>query len=223
MAKGLLLFVAIAGLLCGSRSVCAQENPTDVPGCDLTRNPKAFDGKLIRVRGTLNVHFEDFSLGIRNCDSQQGIWLAFGGDVPGIVASLVNDSARKPGEDIKVNGVSYGIEKDENFRKLYALIAARHGDEPDYRVTATLTGTFFAGEERKLANGQKDFGGYGHLGCCSLLVIAKISDVESVPPANLNLRGVLLGVDGKPVEGFTVLDDVLGVLLLSVRKLSRTR
>ena len=210
MSKNLLPFVLIVGVLCVPWSVHAQENPADVPGCDLARNPKAFDGKLIRVRGTFNVYFEDFSLAITNCDTQQGIWLAFGGDVPGIVASLVNDTARKPGEDFKVNGVSYGIEKDENFRRLYALIAARHGDEPDYRVTATLTGAFLAGEERKLANGQKDFGGYGHLGCCSLLVITKISDVESVPPANLNLRGVLIGVDGKPVEGFTVFDDVLG-------------
>jgi hypothetical protein len=54
-----------------------QENPVEVPGCDLARNPKAFDGKLIRVRGTLNVHFDDFSLGIRNCDTEQDIWLAF--------------------------------------------------------------------------------------------------------------------------------------------------
>ena len=210
MPNRLRRFVVIVGLLCVPRSVYAQENPADVRGCDLVRNPKTLDGKLIRVRGTLNVYFEDFSLGIRNCDTHQGIWLAFGGDVPGIVASLVNDTVRKPGVDIKVNSVIYGIEKDEDFRRLYALIAARHGDKPDYKVTATLTGTFFAGEERKLANGQKDFGGYGHLGCCSLLVITKVSDVESVPSANLNLRGVLIGVDGKPAGGFTVLDDVLG-------------
>jgi len=210
MSKRLLRFVLIVGLLWVPRSIYAQENPADVHGCDLARNPKAFDRKLIRVRGTLNVFFEDFSLGIGNCDTHQGIWLTFGGDVPGIVGSLVNDTVRKPGANIKVNGVSYGMVKDENFRRLYALIAARHGDKPEYKVTATMTGTFFAGEERKLADGQEDFGGYGHLGCCSLFVISQVSDVESVPAANLNLRGALIGVDGKPVEGFTVLDDVLG-------------
>jgi hypothetical protein len=62
----------------------------------LARNPRAFDGKLLRVRGTLNVEFEDFSLGIRNCETKQDIWLAFGGDVPGIVASTMNDSFRQP-------------------------------------------------------------------------------------------------------------------------------
>jgi len=210
MSKRLLQFVGFVALLCVPQLVYAQENPMEVPGCDLARNPKAFDGKLIRVRGTLNVHFEDFSLGIRNCDTEQGIWLAFGGDVPGIVTSMANDNVRKPGVDIKVNNVPYGIKKDEHFRRLYALIAARHGDKPDYSVTATLTGMFFAGEESRTAKGAVDFAGYGHLGCCSLLVITQVSDVESVPPANLNLRGVLIGVDGKPVEGFTVYDDVLG-------------
>jgi hypothetical protein len=210
MSKRLFRFAAFAGLLCVPRSVYAQENPVEVPACDLARNPKAFDGKLIRVRGTLSVHFEDFSFGIRNCGTQQGIWLAFGGDVPGIVASTVNDSLRKPGSDIKVNGVSYGIKEDDSFRKLYALIAARHGDKPDYSVTATLIGMFFAGEESRTAKGVVDFVGYGHLGCCALLVITQVSDVESVPRANLNLRGVLIGIDGKPVEGFTVFDDVLG-------------
>lgn len=198
------------GLLFVPQLVYAQENPVDVPGCELARNPKAFDGKLIRVRGTLNVHFEDFSLGIRNCDARQGIWLAFGGDVPGIVASTVNDVSRKPGSDIEVNKVSYGIRKDDNFRKLYALIAAHHGGKFDYKVTATLVGMFFAGEESKTVKGSVDFVGYGHLGCCALLVITQVSDVESIPTANLDLRGVLLSPNGKPVEGFTVFNDVLG-------------
>jgi len=211
MLKRLLHFVAFVGLLSVPGLVHAQQNPVEVPGCDLAKNPKAFDGKMIRVRGSLNVYFEDFSLGIRNCDTKQSIWLAFGGDVPGIVASMANDTVRKPGVDIKVNDVPYGIKKDENFHKLYALIASRHGDKPDYNVTATLTGMFFAGEEVRNAKGDVvSFAGYGHLGCCSLFVITQVSNVESVPPANLDLRGVLIGVDGKPVEGFTVFDDVLG-------------
>jgi hypothetical protein len=210
MSKRLLRFAVFVGLLCIPRLVYAQENPVEVPGCELVRNPKAFDGKLIRVRGTLNVHFEDFSLGFGNCGSEQGIWLAFGGDVPGIVTSTVNDTVRKPGSDIELNGALYGIKKDDNFRKLYALIASRHGDKSDYRVTATLRGKFFAGEESRTAKGIVNFVGYGHLGCCALLVITQVSGVESVPQANLNLRGVLIGVDGKAVEGFTVFNDVLG-------------
>jgi hypothetical protein len=182
-----------------------------VSGCNLARSPKAFDGKLVRVRGRLSVHFEDFSLDIPNCDTDQAIWLTFGGDVPGIVPSTFNDMVRRPDSDMIVHGISYGIKKDVNFRKLYASIAARHGDKPDYRVTATLTGMFLAGEEFRNPKGDViGFGGYGHLGCCALLVISQVEDVKSVPHANLNVHGVVIGIDGQPVEGFTVIDDVLG-------------
>src|SRR5579859_4926173 len=207
MSGKLIPFLAF---LFAASPLLAQETRLDVPLCDLSAHPKAFDGSMIRVRGTLSVYFEDFSLSVKNCAAQQGIWLAFGGDVPGIVASTVNDTFRKQGTDLKVNGVSYGITKDENFRKLYALISARHGDKPAYRVKATLTGTFLAGEEIKVANGKTLLGGYGHLGCCSLLVITQVSDVESVPHANLDVRGTVVRPDGKPLQGFPVFDDVLG-------------
>ena len=205
---GIPFLIFIALLLVAGEAARAQESPLNF--CDIAKSPKSFDGKMVRVRGTLSVHFEDFSLAGGNCDTQQGIWLTFGGDVPGIVASTFNDSFRKRGVNIKVNGVPYGIKKDENFRRLYALIAARHGGNPAYRVTATLVGQFFAGTELKQSNGQTVFGGYGHLGCCALLVITEVLDAESVPHADLNIRGTVLGPDGKGVRGFVVFDDVLG-------------
>jgi hypothetical protein len=208
--RRLIPFFASLALLCFAGTVWAQETTLELSVRDLAMHPRSFNGKMIRVRATLSVHFEDFSLAAPNCDTRQGIWLAFGGDVPGIVPSTVNDNFRTPGVDIKVNGVSYGIKKDENFRRLYALIAVRHGDKPAYTVTATLEGAFYAGEERTLPNGQSDFSGYGHLGCCALFVITQVLNVESDPPANLNLRGTVFGPDGRPVEGFTVLDDIVG-------------
>ena len=89
--------------------------PVDVAPCDLATHPKSLDGKSVRVRAELSVHFEDFSLRIPNCRASQGVWLAFGGDVAGIVPSSVNDSPRRPGSNIKVRGVSYGLKKDDNF------------------------------------------------------------------------------------------------------------
>jgi hypothetical protein len=205
-----LLPVVLICFFCAPTAALAQEQPVDVSACQLAKTPKTFDRKLVRVRGTLNVFFEDFSLRIEKCDTEQGIWLAFGGDVPGIVASTVNDNSRKPGSKLTVQGVSLGIEKDENFRRLYALISSRHGEKPDYTATATLTGMFFSGVEQKDARGADHFWGYGHLGCCSLLVITQVADVISVPPADLNINGVVIGPGGKPLEGITVIDDALG-------------
>jgi hypothetical protein len=67
----------------------------------------------------------------------------------------------------------------------------------------------FLGEEVRIAQ-HLYFGGYGHLGCCALLVITEVSDVESVPPPNLDVHGVVIGIDGQPVQGFTVIDDIVG-------------
>lgn len=207
MLKRLLL---TAAFILSAQSMRAQAPPKDVSFCELANHPKLYDGKMIRVRGTASVYFEDFSLFSNGCKTDQYIWLAFGGDVPGLVPSTVNDTYRTPGADIKVKGVAYGIKKDENFRRFYALIADRHGNKPAYQVTATLTGAFFAGEESKLPNGRITYRGYGHLGCCSLLVITQVSDVKSVPPADLNLRGTVLMPGGKPAPGLGVINEVVG-------------
>ena len=210
MCTKLFVYVAVLFLLTAPRLTYGQGEPVQVSACNLAKNPENFDKKMVRVRGTLNVYFEDFSLGNGNCDTHQSIWLAFGGDVPGLVASTVNDNFRKPGTNIKVEGVPYGVKKDANFHRLYALIAARHGDKPEYRVTATLTGMFFAGVKGKDAKRDTYFSGFGHLGCCALFVIMEVSDVESVPPANLNVVGFVIGPNDRPLNGFTVIDDVLG-------------
>ena len=177
-----------------------QNAPRTLSPCDLAKDRKSLDGNTVRVRGTLSVHFEDFSL---EADCRPGIWLSFGGDVPGIVASMANDLVRTPGVNLRVNGVVLPIRKDANFRKLYALITPRHENKPDYRVTATLTGVFFAGGDLPLP-------GYGHFGCCSLFVITQVEDVDSTPPANLNLLGIVSRPDGKPAQGITIISDVLG-------------
>lgn len=188
----------------------AQQHEEDVSPCDLAQKPKAYNRKLVRVRGTLTVEFEDFSLGLGNCHTEQEIWLAFGGDVPGIVPSTVNDTIRTPGKNIRADGISVGIEKDDDLRRLYALITSRHGDKAEYRVTATLTGIFFAGRPTKFADGTSAYVGYGHLGCCSLLVISRVSNVDSAPPAKLSVGGVVVGPDKRPLGDITVIDDIVG-------------
>ena len=205
----LRIIVAVIGTLLYAMTAHAQ-NPVPVKTCDLAKSPKEFDGKQVSVRGKLNVFFEDFTLATTECGTKQSVWLAFGGDVPGVVPSMTNDNFRRAGSDLKVDGISYKMRKDENFRRLYALIAAQRGGKPEYRVTATLIGTFLAGSEQKFPGGTTSFGGYGHLGCCSLLVITQVADVESVPKANLHLRGRVLKPNGQPAVGLIVTDDIQG-------------
>src|SRR5690348_8523642 len=100
MSKWLIRFGFLICLSCVPSSAFTQESPSEVTSYELAKNPKEFDKKPIQVRGTLNVSFEDFTLDIANCVTNQRIWLAFGGDVPGIVASTANDTFRRPGSDI---------------------------------------------------------------------------------------------------------------------------
>lgn len=202
-------FLLLSVLLSLARAVRAQEAPLDVPYCALAQDPVSFDGKMIRVRGTLSVGFEDFTLVDKDCKTNQGIWLEFGGDVSENEASSIDQGVRKRGLEIQVNGVGNKVRKDDNFRRLYALISARHEISPSYAVTATLVGFFAAGTKATWANGQSGFSGYGHLGCCSLLVISEVSsDIVSVPSANLSLRGKVVAPDGKPLKGFRIFDDI---------------
>ena len=198
-------------LLLGANLAFAQE-PLETSLCAVAKDPKSFDGKTIRVRGTFHVSFEVFTVSEKGCDIENGAWVAFGGDVPGIVTSLANDNMRRPGVDVTVGGTPYGIKKDEKFRRLYALLAARHGEEAMYRVTATVTGVFLSGDEQNGGDGKARFGGYGHLGCCSLLVIQEVGGASSVPSATMEVHGVVLDPKGKPLAGFKVFDDVLGGL-----------
>jgi len=55
------LFPLLAFLLATSTTP-AQEKPAEVSLCDLASHPKSFNQKTIRVRGTLDVNFEDFTL-----------------------------------------------------------------------------------------------------------------------------------------------------------------
>ncbi len=101
-------------LLLGADLAFAQE-PLDTSLCAVAKDPKSFDGKTIRVRGTFHVSFEVFTLFAEGCDRENGAWVAFGGDVPGIVASMANDNVRQAGTDLTANGTPYGIQKDDNF------------------------------------------------------------------------------------------------------------
>jgi hypothetical protein len=162
--------------------------PTVVSLCDLLRNPKAYDGKQIQIRGKISLDMEDFTIFDTSCNTWPGIWLMFGGDVPTPTKSTVNDNARQPGQNIKVNEIEYDLVKDANEKEFLRVITAWRGKKQKlmYRVTATLIGTFLAGrsKEESKAKEMPDFPGYGHKGCCHLFIIQQVSAIETKPREN---------------------------------------
>lgn len=131
----------------------------------------------------MNLAFEDFTLSKAGCqDEYPAVWLMYGGDEPTPTASTVNDTSRKPDSVVKVNGRPIPLLRDAALtlfkQRLDAVRITPIGDWPCYdcyldRVTATLTGVFFAA-----TRGEHQFSGYGHLGCCHLLAIQRVSEVS---------------------------------------------
>lgn len=204
------LFVLVVLLHClGSLQSEAQTGASVVALCDLLQAPDKFDKQAIQLRGDVHLAFEDFSLHSEACPNKwPGIWLAFGGDIATPTMSTANDTVRQPAVSPVVEGVPVSLTKDDNLERFFALIAARRGHDPHYsdslyRVTATLTGVFLAGN-RKLINGRVDFPGYGHMGAFYLFIITRVDAVDSAPPAHLRVSGTVTGADGKPLVGVDV-------------------
>jgi hypothetical protein len=158
--------------------------PVSVSLCELLKTPQAYSGKQIQIRGKINLEFEDFSIYDTGCNTWPGIWLMFGGDVPTPTKSTVNDNSRIPDRNIKVNGIEYGIAKDQKLEEFSKAIAARQDRKTLYRVTATLAGTFLAGRVNQPSEKFPSPPGYGHMGCCYLFVIQQVLTVETKPIAD---------------------------------------
>jgi hypothetical protein len=171
-------------LLFACTIACRAQAAIHVTSCELIASPEKYSGKVVQVRARVNLVFEDFSLAQEGCeDAYPGVWLVYGGDEPTPTSSTVNDLSRKPGSVLKVNGRPIPLVHDdalELFRdRLNAIRISPIGDHPCYdchlyRVTATLTGVFFAA-----INDARQLNGYGHLGCCHLLAIQQVSDVDA--------------------------------------------
>jgi hypothetical protein len=184
-------FISAIGVFLWCGSLYAQ-NATMVTPCELIETPGAYDRALITVRAPVTIGFEDSSL-VANCGDpdKTSIWVMFGGDVETPITYCCGDHSRKPGSTLTVGDTKVGLRKDATFNQYFRLLTSQLKNTPSgvpcfydcyqYKVTATLTGRFFAGEKTTTDDGKDLYYGYGHLGCCSLFVIQKVEDVEAEP------------------------------------------
>ncbi len=63
----------------------------EVSLCQLRQNAREFDHKLVKVRGTVDFEFEDFTLYDPQCKDAKAtpVWLTFGGDVSDMLRTVV--------------------------------------------------------------------------------------------------------------------------------------
>jgi hypothetical protein len=167
------LLLNIAGL------AFSQEQPTSVTVCQLKSDPPAFNHKLVEVTAFVSHAFEDFTLFDPTCSSWPGVWLEYGGKAKsGTMYCCGVTADRHRLKEMKVEDIPIPLTDNEQFREFDKLIQPpfRSGHNGAF-VHATIVGRFFSGQQIKYPKATF-WGGYGHMGCCSLLAIEEIKSVD---------------------------------------------
>jgi hypothetical protein len=157
-----------------ANEVMAAELPQDITLRELLADPGLYDCKLIRVTGVVSHAFEDFTLGDPTLVTTNAVWLEYGGWVSSDTIYCCGPKARASRREVlTINNIRIPLKKDKQFRRFDRLLKRK----PESVVRATIVGRFFAGERTTGPNGDS-WRGYGHFGCCSLLVIQQVRSVE---------------------------------------------
>lgn len=177
----LALFVSACPLFAQtaqSSSPGLTQEPRNVPFCELAKDPAAYNHELIRLTAFVTSGFEDFSLAEPNCSTPAyrfALWVMYGGKAQsGTVYCCPGEGGNATrSASLTVDGVEVPLINDLVFQQFTDLLKK----EQDTTVRVTVVGRFFSGEKQTF-NGKTWWGGYGHLGCCSLVAIQQIEKFE---------------------------------------------
>jgi len=192
-------YIVLIGLLlafgCGLHAQAAA--PVDVAVCDVVKNPASFDGKMVRIKGTVVAGFDEFMIKDAtdpNCGFQvNGIWLSYpqGSKAKsGPVAIVTAQPAHNFAGTVKTPArTPVTLDKSKEFKQFDSLLSQSHQKGADmclgcarYEVTATLTGrldTVADAAVKRDASGKiVSFGGFGNMNAYpARLVLESVSDV----------------------------------------------
>lgn len=143
--------------------------------CQLLSDRKAWDHKLVEVTGFASHGFEDSNFYDPTCPGRYDLWMDYGGKLSTGTMSTVSNSNRTRPVSAVVEGIAVPVVDDALFHRFDDFL---HQDAPmGINVHATVVARFFAGRILHYPDGDL-WGGYGHLGCCSLFVIQQVLNVD---------------------------------------------
>jgi hypothetical protein len=148
--------------------------PRNVSLCDIAKEPGSFNHAFVRVTAFVSHAFEDFTLADPSCSTKSRdfqVWLAYGGKTQSntVYCCPGESSATDRSQSLSVEGIPVPLLSDATFEGFTELLKK----ERDTTVRATLVGRFFEAEKDAM-----HWRGYGHMGCCSLLVIQRVEAFE---------------------------------------------
>ncbi len=182
----------LACLAVAAGSLSAQTVDTTV--CDILAHPKSFDGKIVRIKGTVIAGFDEFLIRDTTCkQSVDAIWLAYpaGARAKSGPAAVVELQLAKnsPGQASVVTRTPVVLDKSKDFKQFDSLLAAPYKGPgrclacSRSTVTATLTGRLDGVDTPELVKDAKgmytSITGFGNLNRYSArLVLQSVADVE---------------------------------------------
>jgi len=195
MKRTFVLIGVLLGFGCGLHAQAAA--PVDVNVCDVVKSPASFDGKMVRIKGTVVAGFDEFVIKDAtdpNCGFQvNAIWLSYpqGSKAKSGPAAIVTaQAAHNFAGTLKTPArTPVTLDKSKDFKQFDSLLSQTHQRGMDmclgcarYEVTATLTGrmdTVADATMKRDASGKiVGLGGYGNMNAYpARLVLASVSDV----------------------------------------------
>ncbi len=190
--KRALTFVFVLGFTC-----CLYAQAVDTTVCEILNNPQSFNGKTVRIKGTVVAGFDQFVVKGADCgiNVNKNIWLSYpeGTKAKAGPAAMVQiQPARNFTGDVPaVQRTAVALDRNSKDFKLFDSQLATPYNKGGmclgcnkFLVTAMLVGRLDsvqkAGVQRDSAGKIVGFGGFGHMNAYTArLVLQSVSDVTS--------------------------------------------
>ncbi|MDR3751134.1 MAG: hypothetical protein P4K94_06565 [Terracidiphilus sp.] len=187
--------LVLASLICASAcGLYAQVVDTTV--CDILKNPVSFNGKMVRIKGTVTAGFDQFAIKDVSCAQDvNSIWLAYpekSKAKAGPAAIVQMQPARNFGGTYTApTRTPVSLQKDGEFKNFDSLLATPHDHGNGicigcsrFEVTATLVGRLdgvaSAAITRDATGRITGLGGFGNMNAyAARLVLQSVSGVTS--------------------------------------------
>ena len=178
-------------------SCCLHAQVVDTTVCDILKSPQSFNGKIVRIKGTVVAGFDQFVVKGIGCPlaENNNIWLSYPEDTKGkagpAIMVQIQPARNFAGEVPAVQRSPVMLDKNsEDFRQFDSLLATPYKKGGmclgcnKFEVTSTLVGRLDGVENAKLVRDSAGkfigLGGFGHLNAYrARLVLQSVSNVTS--------------------------------------------
>lgn len=185
-------------LLLGMLACGAFAQTVDTTVCAVLKDPASFNGKTVRIKGTVNTSFDQFVVSDGDCGKDvNGIWLAYPPGTKaksGPIAMVELAPARNfAGTAAPVARPAVTLTRDKPFKEFDSLLSQKHEvsgalclgcarNQVQATLVGRLDGVADASVARNASGKITGLGGFGNLNAYpARLVLASVADVSAKP------------------------------------------